>query len=85
MGVCVGVSVGDGVSVGRGVKVSGSVGTRVKVSVPCGDDMKEMLVDVEAGIGESEAAGVPPVLLKLQANVVNNRMAGRRRFKLFMA
>lgn len=83
-GVCVGVSVGAGVSEKRGVGDSVSVGMGVRVSVPCGDDMEEMFVDVDAGSGEDEA-GVFPALLKLQAVVINIRMMRRMYFELFIA
>ena len=77
MGVCVGVSVGDGVKVNVGMDVK-VAGMGVNFSV------KRMPVDVEAGTGESEA-GVPPVLPRLQASVVNIRRMGRMYFEFFMA
>ena len=76
MGVCVGVSVGDGVSVGG--RISVSVGMEVKVSV------EEMLVDVETGLVKGET-GTPPVLPGEQANVVNIRMMGKMYFEFFIA
>jgi hypothetical protein len=41
-------------------------------------------VEVEAGSGEAEA-GVPPVVPRLQASVVNIRMMGRIYFEFFIA
>jgi hypothetical protein len=80
MGVCVGVSVGDGVrvkvNVGRGVNVAGMW---VKVSV------EGMPVDVDAGSGGSEAMGVPCALPRLQADVINIKRMGRINFESFMA
>ena len=66
MGICVCVPVGAAVLVGRGARVSVSVEVGAKVSVPCGDDMEGMLVDVEADFGEGEA-GFPA---ELHAEVV---------------
>ena len=77
MGVCVGVSVGEGVSVGRGAEVSVRVGEGVKVSVV------GMLVLVGTGSGEPEA-GVPPVLFRLHADVIHSNARMSRCFVIFM-
>ena len=83
MGVCVGGTVGDGAKLdaGMGVKVDGR-GVNVSAEM--------MPVDVEAGspCGEDAVeseAGVPPVVPRLQASVVNIRMMGRIYFEFFMA
>jgi len=78
MGVSVGVSVGAGVSVGREVGISVSVGMGVK------DSVAGILIDGAAGSDEFEA-GVPPVLLVVQANVINIMLNMRRYFDIFMA
>jgi len=75
MGVCVGVSVGEGVSVGRRVGVSVSMGMGVKVAV------LGMFVDVEAGCGEDDA-GICP---ELQASVARIKDVIKGRSLFFIA
>ena len=73
-----GVSVGSGVNVSDGTAEAVSVEMGVKVSVT------EKLVGEEAGAGEAEA-GVCPVVLKLQASIVNVKMNGRKSFLFFIS